>query len=287
MSQWADRPSQDKLFAVVFEMLQVLLLVYKQGAVLVFLYHHRDLAHHLHTIQHQMTTFADINNFDWNSLSEQRLKQEPTIEWFDKLISTDPIESTTTTTATSPLEFSSLFDLQDRDTESLFSSNATSLDNTPLIKAEDLQQPVPELDLMDNQISRNNSSVSMTSTTSTNSTEELEKKPKKKRAPRKRLTAHQKQAHNKIEKRYRININAKIAGLQQIIPWLCSEKTAFETGDGCKPDEGADVPRLNKSMILEKATSYILYLQENEKKMKEQMEKMQGEIARLGGNVAL
>lgn len=58
----------------------------------------------------------------------------------------------------------------------------------------------------------------------------LDAKETKKRAPRKRLTPFQKQAHNKIEKRYRININTKIARLQQIIPWVASEQTCFRSG---------------------------------------------------------
>lgn len=242
-----------------------------------------------------MMTFEDLNNFDWNNISEQRLKQESN-EWFDKLISTDPVESSTsTTTAASPLEFSSLFDLGERagETESLFPSSTTSLDNTPLLKAEDFSTalaPVPQLDLqMESAPLSRNSSISSLASMEGNDNADGSKpvpKPKKKRAPRKRLTAHQKQAHNKIEKRYRININAKIAGLQQIIPWLSAEKTAFEIGDGSKPEaEAMNEPRLNKSMILEKATGYILHLQENEKKMNEEVEKLRAQVKSLGGSL--
>ena len=248
-------------------------------------------------------SFEDITNFDWNNLSEQRLKQETESEWFDKLINTETAASSvSTTTATSPLEFSSLFDIEeDVSGKSMFSSTATSLDNTPVIKAEDMVLPVPQLDMLEDNASftRNNSISSMCSlgseeeqstnsttvASATETTATKASKPKKKRAPRKRLTAHQKQAHNKIEKRYRINIHAKIAGLQQIIPCLRTEKTAFEIGDGQKPDETVDVPRLNKSMILEKATGYILQLQENEKKMQEELIQLRSEILKLGGTV--
>ncbi|KAG0672103.1 hypothetical protein C6P45_004118 [Maudiozyma exigua] len=93
---------------------------------------------------------------------------------------------------------------------------------------------------------------------------------KKNRTTRKRLTAHQKQAHNKIEKRYRININTKIAKLQQIIPWVATEQTSFEvSGNNAKNSNGSTTTgnstKLNKSMILEKAVDYILYLQNNER----------------------
>jgi Helix-loop-helix DNA-binding domain. len=107
----------------------------------------------------------------------------------------------------------------------------------------------------------------------------------KKRAHRKRLTETQKQAHNKIEKKYRININTKIAALQKIIPWVAYEKTAFETGkeEDNTPDNHCN--RLNKSMILEKATDYILYLQKNEERILQENLELKKEIMRLGGNV--
>ncbi len=276
-----------------------------------------------------MTTFADINSFDWSSMlsdiqqqrstmnstttnnnqfpmsstiqpkqeffavqqQQQQLTQQPSPVssddndmWFDNFLAEGENQSnnssSNTTTTTSPLEFSSLFDVDDKndDRESLFSSTVTSLDNTPLIKAEEMNQQIPNMDLSDVQQDASSSTTTTPASTET-------KKPKKKRAPRKRLTAHQKQAHNKIEKRYRININAKIAGLQQIIPWVASEKTAFETGDGIKIEQDGEVPRLNKSMILEKATAYILHLQESDVKLKEENEKLRREVERLGGNV--
>lgn len=108
----------------------------------------------------------------------------------------------------------------------------------------------------------------------------------KRRNPRKRLTDTQKQAHNKIEKKYRININAKIAGLQQIIPWVAFEKTAFGTGDDHCDTGDMSCNRLNKLMILEKATDYVLYLQENERRHETQRKSLLSEIARLGGDVS-
>ncbi|EGW32471.1 uncharacterized protein SPAPADRAFT_61540 [Spathaspora passalidarum NRRL Y-27907] len=104
----------------------------------------------------------------------------------------------------------------------------------------------------------------------------------KKRAPRKKLTDSQKKAHNKIEKRYRININAKIAGIQKIIPWVAYEKTAFETGEQAS-DIDANCARLNKSMILEKATDYILYLQQKEIQMTEENKRLKEQVLSLGG----
>ncbi|CAH2351235.1 serine-rich protein Tye7p [[Candida] railenensis] len=114
----------------------------------------------------------------------------------------------------------------------------------------------------------------------------------KRRAPRKRLTESQKQAHNKIEKKYRININAKIAGLQKIIPSVALEKPAFETGtkqgsagtstytsEDIASDESSN--RLNKSMILEKAIDYILFLQNENKSIISENSSMKKELETL------
>lgn len=110
-------------------------------------------------------------------------------------------------------------------------------------------------------------------------------KPKR-RAPRKKLTESQKKAHNKIEKRYRININAKIAGIQKIIPWVAFEKTAFETGEENETEaEVKNNTRLNKSMILEKATEYILHLQKKEAEYMAENHKLREQVIKLGGEI--
>lgn len=66
------------------------------------------------------------------------------------------------------------------------------------------------------------------------------------RKNKRKLTASQKVAHNRVEKKYRVNINSKIHALQSVIPWL------------------DDVPqsRINKLVVLEKAFEYICYLRE-------------------------
>ena len=93
---------------------------------------------------------------------------------------------------------------------------------------------------------------------------------------RKRLTAHQKQAHNKIEKRYRININTKIAKLQQIIPWVAAEQAPGEIAQGA--NSTAAPAKLNKSMVLEKAVDYILYLQNNERLHEMEVNRLRAEL---------
>ncbi|KAG7660682.1 TYE7 [[Candida] subhashii] len=133
-------------------------------------------------------------------------------------------------------------------------------------------------------LSGNSSVASSTNTSPTRGNGKTPTGKPKRRAPRKKLTEVQKKAHNKIEKRYRININAKIAGIQKIIPWVALEKTAFETGE--KTDEADNgCARLNKSMILEKATDYILYLQEREKQIMDENEILKQKVISLGGSI--
>ncbi|CCD26290.1 basic helix-loop-helix domain-containing protein NDAI_0H01160 [Naumovozyma dairenensis CBS 421] len=99
---------------------------------------------------------------------------------------------------------------------------------------------------------------------------------------RKRLTLDQKQAHNKIEKRYRININTKISQVtNKYIPWLASEQPAFEVGESVKKEQQLkklSKTRLNKSMILEKAVDYILYLQDNQNLFEMEVQRLRNEV---------
>lgn len=81
----------------------------------------------------------------------------------------------------------------------------------------------------------------------------------RKRSCRRKLTNTQKEAHNKVEKKYRVNINSKIASLQMIIPWFADDK------DFC-----VDM-KVNKSTVLEKAHEYILYLQKENAGLKERL----------------
>ena len=147
--------------------------------------------------------------------------------------------------------------------------------------------------------------------------QQLPQKKRVKRAPRKRLTVDQKQAHNKIEKKYRININTKIAKLQQIIPWVSSERTAFEVANAkakaAKENNDNEennnnltnltnnnnnnndniinntlqhlnvggCTKLNKSIILEKAVDYILYLQNNERLYEMEVQRLKKEVESL------
>ena len=112
-----------------------------------------------------------------------------------------------------------------------------------------------------------------------------QKTQNRKRCSRKRLTADQRETHNMIEKRYRININTKIGKLQKIIPWVACEDTAFVVDNKVLNNGEENVPvksmKLNKSMILEKAVDYILYLQNNERLFELEVQRLRKEINEL------
>lgn len=76
-----------------------------------------------------------------------------------------------------------------------------------------------------------------------------------------------KRAHNVIEKRYRANLNDKIAELRDSVPALRAAKNA--SGNSADVD---DVPasKLNKASILSKATEYIRHLEIRNKRLEEE-----------------
>ncbi|KAH3663737.1 hypothetical protein OGAPHI_005139 [Ogataea philodendri] len=93
------------------------------------------------------------------------------------------------------------------------------------------------------------------------------KRTKKRRADtsktKKPMTVRQRKAHNKIERKYRININSKIANLQKLVPWMSNENVAFEIDAAHLediPKESLGGRKLNKSMILDIVTKYIEHL---------------------------
>ncbi|GAV27334.1 hypothetical protein PMKS-000798 [Pichia membranifaciens] len=106
------------------------------------------------------------------------------------------------------------------------------------------------------------------------------KKPKEVKSGgriKKPMTMVQRKAHNKIERKYRININSKIANLQKLVPWMSEDGVAFEidsksgkkvpihtdAGDEFQmPSSPASNKKLNKSMILDMVTEYLLLLKD-------------------------
>ncbi|CCE64485.1 hypothetical protein TPHA_0H02820 [Tetrapisispora phaffii CBS 4417] len=192
---------------------------------------------------------------------------------------------------------------------------ASSLNNdlNPRIKRENEPQPfspgLPAFPLVNYEISQkylenmnnHNDSNNNNNNNDNNNIQQISairENTEKRKYARKKLTDHQKEAHNKIEKRYRNNINTKITQLQQIIPWVASEQTSFVADeyneDNVSQDNlnniqfaqmnditGGETPRLNKSMILEKAVDYILYLQNNERLYELEVQRLKMEVDSL------
>lgn len=89
--------------------------------------------------------------------------------------------------------------------------------------------------------------------------------------PGKKMPA-KKRAHNVIEKRYRANLNDKIAELRDSVPSLRSTKTS----NGGLPDDDEEAEgvnqtsKLNKASILSKATEYIKHLETRNKRLEDE-----------------
>lgn len=87
-----------------------------------------------------------------------------------------------------------------------------------------------------------------------------------------RKVPSKKRAHNVIEKRYRANLNDKIAELRDSVPSL--RAFAKQTnGGGLDDDDGdgvAPANKLNKASILSKATDYIRHLEIRNKRLEEE-----------------
>jgi hypothetical protein len=79
-----------------------------------------------------------------------------------------------------------------------------------------------------------------------------------------------KAAHNVIEKRYRNNINNRIAELRQVIPALSALNLGSHGGSDVPIDGVTPVSKLNKATILRKAREYIEYLKSTNEELLEQ-----------------
>ncbi|KAF4978885.1 hypothetical protein FDECE_18143, partial [Fusarium decemcellulare] len=94
-------------------------------------------------------------------------------------------------------------------------------------------------------------------------------------ATRRHSSPPKKTAHNMIEKRYRTNLNDKIAALRDSVPALRVMVHRLEQpGPECPEDDmdedlGGLAPahKLNKATILSKATEYIAHLEKKNKSL--------------------
>ncbi|KAH8594076.1 helix-loop-helix DNA-binding domain-containing protein [Bisporella sp. PMI_857] len=81
-----------------------------------------------------------------------------------------------------------------------------------------------------------------------------------------------KTAHNMIEKRYRTNLNDKIAALRDSVPSLRVVSKGRDNNGGKEEDLQGLTPahKLNKATVLSKATEYIAHLEKRNKAMQKE-----------------
>ncbi|KAJ4376155.1 Clr6 histone deacetylase associated PHD protein-2 Cph2 [Neocucurbitaria cava] len=90
-----------------------------------------------------------------------------------------------------------------------------------------------------------------------------------------------KTAHNMIEKRYRTNLNDKIASLRDSVPSLrvMSRPNGTEEDDDPEDLEGlTPAHKLNKATVLSKATEYIRHLEKRNKRMQDELDALKGRV---------
>lgn len=106
--------------------------------------------------------------------------------------------------------------------------------------------------------------------------------PKAKKTPRRHLSHDQKMRHNKVEKKYRHNINTKIANLQNVIPWTATKVLNFECDEfTTETPIKTGGHKINKSEVLDIATNYILHLQGQSELMNQELMFLQLELAKF------
>jgi hypothetical protein len=87
--------------------------------------------------------------------------------------------------------------------------------------------------------------------------------------PGKKMPA-KKRAHNVIEKRYRANLNDKIAELRDSVPSLRPAKNSNGSPDEDEEEGANAASKLNKASILSKATEYIKHLETRNKRLEDE-----------------
>ncbi|KAJ5648627.1 hypothetical protein N7490_004999 [Penicillium lividum] len=99
--------------------------------------------------------------------------------------------------------------------------------------------------------------------------------------PGKKMPA-KKRAHNVIEKRYRANLNEKIAELRDSVPSLRTKNANGDSNEDEDDAEGAQAAnKLNKASILSKATEYIKHLEIRNKRLEDENTALKNRLRQL------
>lgn len=92
-----------------------------------------------------------------------------------------------------------------------------------------------------------------------------------------------KTAHNMIEKRYRTNLNDKIAALRDSVPSLRVMAGTSKLGEDGEDDEDLEgltpAHKLNKATVLAKATEYIRHLEKRTKRLQDENDQLKNRLA--------
>ncbi|KAJ5887786.1 hypothetical protein N7495_007827 [Penicillium taxi] len=100
--------------------------------------------------------------------------------------------------------------------------------------------------------------------------------------PGKKMPA-KKRAHNVIEKRYRANLNEKIAELRDSVPSLRAMKPLSGYSNDDEDDADGTLPanKLNKASILSKATEYIKHLETRNKRLEDENTALKNQLRQV------
>lgn len=90
-----------------------------------------------------------------------------------------------------------------------------------------------------------------------------------------------KRAHNVIEKRYRANLNDKIAELRDSVPSLRPTKGSGGVVDDDDGEGATPANKLNKASILSKATDYIKHLETRNKRLEDENTALKNRLREL------
>ncbi|KAM7195566.1 Helix-loop-helix DNA-binding domain containing protein [Naviculisporaceae sp. PSN 640] len=165
----------------------------------------------------------------------------------------------------------------------------TTLIQPPVLYSSPRPTPQAEVQVAPSTAQRRNSKSLKRKSSSSPSDEEASSPP----PPARRNSATKKDdvlgpkktAHNMIEKRYRTNLNDKIAQLRDSVPALriVAQRLDQQEGeDGEFHDEDlAPVPKLNKATILSKATEYIAQLEKRNRGLESENNMLRGRMEGL------